>query len=368
MVGNMAIYRKKTDGVWYFSVYVSGRKKRLRGSCGTSVKAEAQMVEQTIRMAAGRKSPKEHVLRLIEALYADETPQDKVPVSAIMFEYERLCGISNKRSAVSSVKIKRYRVSAFARWCEDEFPAVDDIRDVSRICAQQYVTFKLGRASVKTVRNIVGDLSSVWNELKRAHDGIDNPWPLAMPQKGEDGRREVFTAEEAERIFEAGDADGHGWGIAARISACTGLRMGDVVTLRHEDIVDGVLRLRPRKTARHGITTVLPLPPDVLSLIGSGTGPIMPDLADGYSPSTNMRFPFARILRACGLDTSRYTFHSFRHYFRTRLAEAGVSDDMAKRLGGWTVDSTARHYDHDDHRAELAAAINAAWNVTSSPS
>ena len=53
------------------------------------------------------------------------------------------------------------------------------------------------------------------------------------------------------------------------------------------------------------------------------------------------------------------TFHSWRHTFRTRFAEAGVSDEIAKRLGGWTVDKTAMRYDHDGRIAELAAAVEA---------
>ena len=71
--------------------------------------------------------------------------------------------------------------------------------------------------------------------------------------------------------------------------------------------------------------------------------------------------PFADILKAAGVDPDKYTFHSFRHYFRTRLAAAGVSDETAMRLGGWTQRDTAARYDHDDHREELAAAIQAAW-------
>ena len=53
----------------------------------------------------------------------------------------------------------------------------------------------------------------------------------------------------------------------------------------------------------------------------------------------------------------------FRHFFRTQLARAGVSDDVAMRLGGWTQRETAARYDHDDHREQLAAAIEAAWKV-----
>ena len=36
-----------------------------------------------------------------------------------------------------------------------------------------------------------------------------------------------------------------------------------------------------------------------------------------------------------------------------------MSDEIAKRLGGWTVDKTAMRYDHDGRIAELAAAVEA---------
>jgi integrase len=49
-----------------------------------------------------------------------------------------------------------------------------------------------------------------------------------------------------------------------------------------------------------------------------------------------------------------------RHAYRTRLSEAGVSDDLAKRLGGWTEDSTAARYDHAERVEELRAAIEKA--------
>jgi hypothetical protein len=42
------------------------------------------------------------------------------------------------------------------------------------------------------------------------------------------------------------------------------------------------------------------------------------------------------------------------------LSEAGVSDDLAKRLGGWMEDATAARYDHAEHVEELRAAVEKA--------
>lgn len=358
----MALYQKKNSKVWYYSVYVSGCERRLRGSCGTENKAEAELVEHTIRLAAGRKSPKEKILKLIEALYADDRNEDKIPIGAIEFEYRRLATSVGRLPSESAMKTKRHSVNKFISWQQTQWPSLEDIRDVSKACCQAFARHleKCSLAS-KSRRNILGDLSSVWNLLKRGHEGIDNPWQLTMPVLTNEGRGQAFSHSQAMAIFAEGDKQGHGWGLASRIAACTGLRMGDVLTLRHEDIIDGVIHAKPSKTKRHSITVAIPLPQELLTLIGEGRGFIIPELAHAYKPSRMMPNPFSDVLSAVGIDTEAYTFHSWRHYFRTALSQAGVDASIAKRLGGWTQDATAARYDHDDHIEESRQAIDAAW-------
>jgi integrase len=362
----MAIYRKFDGGIWHFSVYVPGRKRRLRGSCGTANREEAELIERSMRLAATRSSPRERLIRLINAMFPeDEELRDSMPITLFVAEVSRCRAAAGHNLSPSTVRTTQINLNRFVRWCTDDYPKAADIHDVDRMCAQAYSSYlvRIG-TSTKTRRNIIGDLVTAWNELKRQHDGLDNPWPLAMPAKGGDEERgEAFTPEQARRIFAAGDADGHGWGLAARISAATGLRMGDVLTLRHEDIDNGTIHLKPRKTARHGIATILPLPADIVAMIGAGTGYVLPQLAAEYRPGHLMSHPFCKVLAAAGIDNRRYTFHSFRHFFRTQLARAGISDDVAMRLGGWTKRDTAARYDHDDHREQLAAAIAAAWKA-----
>jgi integrase len=91
----------------------------------------------------------------------------------------------------------------------------------------------------------------------------------------------------------------------------------------------------------------------------TGSNFVLPLHAAAY-PNTKLRNgprPFALVLEAAQVSPSAFTFHSWRHTFRTRLSEAGVSDDMAKRLGGWTSDTTAARYDHASRIEEMRAAI-----------
>jgi len=45
---------------------------------------------------------------------------------------------------------------------------------------------------------------------------------------------------------------------------------------------------------------------------------------------------------------------------RRGQSRAGVSDDLAKRLGGWTENATAARYDHAERVEELRAAVEKA--------
>ena len=360
----MAIYRKKTDGgVWYFSVYAGPNRPRLRGSCGTTNRSEALLIEHTMRVAAGKRAPKEHILRLIDALYADEQPLDLVPLEAAYFEVERIMRLNNREISAQSMNHKRRSIERLREWALENWPRAVNVQDVDRPCAQAFVAYLQGTGiKPKSVFNVSSDLGSIWNILKRAHDKLDNPWPLASPMEHRSDRREVFTPEEVRRIFAAADRLGHQWPLACRLGACTGLRYGDIARLRFEDLVDGAISMDPNKTKRWNIAVVIPLPRDILDMIGQGEGYIMPEHAHCYGTMKRIKLcQFSDVLREAGLDPARYDFHTFRHYFRTRLAAAGVSDETAMRLGGWTQRDTAARYDHDDHREELAAAIQAAW-------
>ena len=68
---------------------------------------------------------------------------------------------------------------------------------------------------------------------------------------------------------------------------------------------------------------------------------------------------FADILRDAGIVANggeRISFHCLRHTFVTRLAEAGVAQDVRMRLAGRTEASTSDLYTHDDAAARTAIA------------
>ena len=162
------------------------------------------------------------------------------------------------------------------------------------------------------------------------------------------------------------------WQLICLISRHTGLRYGDVATLTWADIdlAAGIIDIRPRKTARHGVRVTIPIERRTLAPAlaearksATGDGLLFPRHAAAYI-STGMGpkgSRFAQILEQAKLKPKDgYSFHSWRHTFRTRLAEAGVSTETAMRLCGHTNARSSATYDHADHLDELAAAIAAA--------
>lgn len=362
----MALYQQAKGGVWYYSVYIPGREKRLRGSCATTNRAEAQIIEQTLKLAASRGSPKSKIIALIDTLYEDAPI--KIPLQSIPGEIERLERLAGRELSLSYQRRRRQGINRLATWLQDNWPAIDDARSIDRACAQRYAEYldKIG-LSCKSRANLIGELSSIWSILQRGHDNLDNPWPLAAP-KGADrhgNRGNCYTEAQAQAIFAAADAAGHGWGAIVRVAAATGLRYGDIATMDASELCYEThsIRLLPNKTKRHGIAVALPLPDDVWDMLPKPeTGPLWPRHDRLYRSEGQYKpYLYSQILCDAGISDKSLTIHSWRHYFRTRLSEAGVADDTAMRLGGWTVRNTAARYDHAERLDEMRDAINLAW-------
>lgn len=360
----MAIYRQRKSRYYWYSVYVPGSRRRMRGSTGTTDIEKAKAIEATMRLAAGGKTP---AGRLIDMIRAITDQQVATPgICRLAETYEGIAETIGATTGARTAQSRRQVLARFAEWARQNYPACQTIGDVGRDCAAAFAS-SLGGLAPKTRQNIIGELAAAWNVMSRGIELGDNPWPRLAPVRVSSERYKTFTNEEVGRILEAADADSLGeWGLACRIALATGLRYGDVARLRGEDIENGAIVITPSKTkSTSGVTVCLPLPPEVCAMIPACRGFIMPRLA--HQQARNSKQPegheFARILKAAGITGNGYTFHSFRHTFRTRLARCGISQQIAMALGGWTREATAQRYDHDDHREEYRNAIEAAWRA-----
>lgn len=362
----MAIYKRPNSRFWWYAI--RNGKKYLRGSTGTENEDVARAIERTIRSARKRTTPSDRLHAVIDALLGTAPAAETgLLLAGVWPEYERHVRNTGKKMAASTMGQRRQRCANFAAWAKEHRPACVTAEQVDRATAAAYADhLAKQKTKGKTRANIINDLGAVWESLSCVCDGVTtNPWRKVVPEANDSERGRAFTVDQERAVLAAADAAGNGWGLMCRIARHTGLRYGDIAALtwNRVDLDKRVISLDPHKTERHGITVRIPMTAVLFDALTSARladpfGKVLfPEVFDAfehYNPVT-----FATVLQAAKVTGKGYTFHSWRHTFRTRLAEAGVSKETAKRLGGWTEDATADRYDHSDHLAELRAAVDA---------
>ena len=364
----MSIFKKEHSKYWHYAV--RNGKKYLRGTTGTEDEAVARAVEQTIKSALNRTMPADRLHAMIDALAGKRGGNEGLMLAGIWPEYERYCKSTGVRLVEGTERQRRRICERFATWAGTSYSRVTTVEQVDRECAAAFAAWLASTGtSGKTRANLLGDLGTVWKGLQCVRNAVkENPWGFVRPAKdGEHGK--AFSRDEEARVIAAADRSGNGWGLACRIARYTGLRYGDVARLRWDqvDLDKRVIRLTPSKTARKKIQVVMPIANPLMAALENARREmpfsefVLPEHAECYPrPKRGAPRPFSEaVLTPAGLDGKGFTFHSWRHTFRTRLAEAGVSDDTAKRLGGWTEDSTAKIYDHSGVTEQMRKAVEA---------
>jgi len=358
----MSIYKQKKSRYWWIKFWTNDRQC-IRKSTKTDDKSKARLIEQTLKLAHGKEMPSTAIHLLIDTIY-NENPTG-IPLASAWQEFEAWQRATGVVAEVTHRK-RRDAMRRFVSWTEEHWPAAKTVNAVNRQTAAAFAAWLADSGTKgKTRKNIISDLSRVWEGMRHIREGIENPWPFFRPETEDSERGQPFSRMQEDAILKAA-MDGPWW-LACLIARWTGLRYGDIARLEWADVDNdaGVIRIRPRKTKRHGIAVALPMVP-ALAIAMRAARAASPD-ATSVLPTHAATYPrperaggpgpFARVLQAAGVSPKDYTFHSWRHTFRTRLSEAGVSDDIAKRLGGWTSDTTAARYDHAARIEEMRAAI-----------
>jgi len=356
---------------WWLDYYANG--KNVRKSTHLTDRVAAEAVLATMKLAKQQKTASATIANMLESIYHEQLPKSGLPLASAWTTYTETAnaaGIGNV--APATLRKRRFHFQALVDWIRKERPLVETVQEVDGLAAAAYAAHLTAKGlSAKTRQTTIGDLATVWNTLAIAAEDIRNPWPTLRPRNTESKRHPAFTPEEEQRVLKAAKKFGP-WPLICLISRHTGLRYGDVATLTWADIdlAAGIIDIRPRKTARHGIRVTIPIERRTLAPAlaearksATGDGLLFPRHAAAYL-STGMGpkgSRFAQILEAAKLSPKDgYSFHSWRHTFRTRLADAGVSTETAMRLCGHTNARTSATYDHADHLDELARAIEAA--------
>ncbi len=373
----MSLYKR--GSIWWVSIHRNGR--HIQKSTRLTDKRMARAVEQALCLAgealdgSGKRlvgevendeGKKRGLIRgLLMAVYGDD--RDRMRLDCLWGEYETYVRARGIQISKRTLREKRDDYQAFLRWAKGI--GVETLDGVTVKVAMSYSEVLSKRVSDKRRSNVCRSISSIWNCVLPAHPGISNPWPNVSPiiDVHASSRRE-FSREEEIAVMDAAKRVHPQWYMACLIARYTGLRYGDVCRLTWGDIdfEKEVISVIPRKTYHSsGVSVTIPMSKALLDTLTSWRSGcervtqydrVLPWLVE-RSPNGDKRFKV--VLERAGLDTSSFSFHTWRHTLASRMGEAGVCIDVRKKILGHTTDVMAERYNHADMTESIRQGIDA---------
>jgi len=351
----MGVYKQKGSRYWWISIYRGKDKPRIQVSSGTEIKAEAEAVEAAMKFAQTGNATRDALITALDVLLGTDDRKTGIPICAIAKTYEKLPDLDIKPLTLVH---RKSNVDHLSEFLAEHWPSIKFMHQISREAIVAYSDHLRAECKTgKSYNNRRGNIVTVFKSLLIRGGLSENVATLMQAAKNKESRsgRALSRSEEI-RVFKAAKEYGCDWYELSLVARYTGLRYGDISKLRPENIVGRSIKLLPSKTAHHNIEVVIPLHQKLVDMFSernlSGEW-IFP----GHVRQTKKNgTAFSQIIKKAEIDPrgAYLSFHCWRHTFRTRLAEAGVSQEVAKQLGGWTNDGTAQHYNHDLTQAEAA--------------
>jgi site-specific recombinase XerD len=218
----------------------------------------------------------------------------------------------------------------------------------------------------KTINHIISTLKIIFTHAEISKVIETNPCNGLKPFKIMSPEKGILTKEESEKLFDENNQK-YIWPIKIHfiinyLAATTGIRLGEILALRPQDICCNTVNVSHSyntmdglKTTKTGKTRQIP--------IDKRLEDILADYCQGKQPhdfifsSNNNIVPIDHktvykwywyALEQIGITQDdrmqrNITFHSYRHGFNTMLLEAGVAPETVRLLTGHSVSMTARY-------------------------
>jgi integrase len=203
-------------------------------------------------------------------------------------------------------------------------------------------------------------LTHMFNVLKTKAGLVENIWAaITRKDKAADQGRRNLSESELQTILER--ATGSMRKMIA-LGLFTGLRLGDVVNLRWDEIdhdrfnrvrKQGFIVVKPMKTARKNKVVQIPIHPSLRTILAKDrvetSGDYLFPLERGFYTQNagNLTSKFQELFKLCGIETTeqpvngerrraivRVGFHSLRHSFVSLCAKAGTPIHVVQKLVG----------------------------------
>ena len=350
-------------------VYIGAGRKRVRRSTGTSDKIRAKIIEQSVIAVNRNITSRQRAVTIIDNVLPQreqELPLCEAPA------YYRECAANEGIIMTENSMAHRLNIlSKFAMWAHDN-SRISYVEEVDAAIAFEFVKAlgKQKKLTAKTKNSYIGDLGTAWKLFMRHDKTKLNPWSIVRVPRNRDeetsGR--AFSQNEINRLMVAAGNVGRDWQTTIMIGIYTGLRLGDAVSLmwKNVDFEKRMICVTPSKTRKHRIVVHIPLHRTLaewLSYHRNDSEYITPARMGrvGRSKFFDGDKTFSQLLKDAkitkGSNKEKLSFHCFRHTFVSRLAEAGVAQDVRMRLVGHTSMQNHQIYTHDDISARKAIDV-----------
>ena len=361
-------------GRWAIRWTVDGRtvQEQTRFKVGNAAdrrKAEKLLEEKTeifrlkherdqLAILIAKKEDIEARLRKLQAA------SDPLRQSIILGELVETWRTSPRRRECSAEQFARNarQVEAFVKWAGVGV----DFRAVTDQVAEKYAAKLAGEVGANTYNKHINTLSAVWKSIGRSHGVNINPWADLPRRKLDTHSRRTLSDDEIEKILDVAKGEVKA---LILIGLRTGLRMGDAVNLKWEDISPGgVVKISTRKTGAAVVVPARGLEAELTRAgFKRGKGEIMKGLAEDFArDGSSVTMKIERTFKRAGLSTSvrekgwkrarpEATFHSLRHTFVTRAIERGVPAPIVRAIVGHASAAMTDHYTHVGEAAIVAA-------------
>ena len=264
------------------------------------------------------------------------------------------------------------RVMSFLKWMKEHHPDVVEVRDVELSHAQGFIRHVLDTSKGKTANEYLSALHQSFQIVRGESKATSNVWEDVPRSSSTSHRRRALTEEELRMIFAHVSGEIKTLFI---VGLYCGLRLKDSTCLSWSsiDMDDGVIRVVPAKTRKHGTEVVVsfrgtPLQNILESIpVENRTGYVMPSLAELYEKENwRLRRMIAKVFSDCGIETTvesekgrnsaEVGYHSLRHTFVSMSANAGVPLAVVQGIVGHTSAGMTQHYYHASREALDKAA------------
>jgi integrase len=271
--------------------------------------------------------------------------------------------------------------NGFKPWLLKRHSYVKYLHEVTPAIAEEYAShvWQTGVAP-RTYNGQIKFLRSMFKTLNTRAGLTCNPWEEISTEENDTEGRRNFTPDELSTVCAKAKGDLRYW---LAIGLYTGMRLGDVVTLRWSEIDfdDGTIRRVPGKTKRKGKVVSFPLHPVLWAMLQElresadlKTGYLFPEDAARHvkGQSSTITDSIQKHFKTCGITTTespngkqrqkvivRVGFHSLRHSFVSLCAENKVPQVAIQELVGHGSPAMTALYSHagSEQKAKAIAML-----------